>query len=630
MAPIAARSGNVSSAPDSDPVDARLRLAVALSLTSILLFAFHAFFVSLSATIVAARLPTEAARVTGWARWGVEHPDGLEAPFALVGMIAFVGGSVTTALFSVTFRRTAIASISCVAGIVFTILIVVSTRSSEFLPPDDSRSAVLMLILGICLWLMVAGERFLEGNWRVIAGAGFGILLATAILLSLGDASTIDYSYYIAPALKHLRGERFGSFYMQYDALGTWMFEGMLMLGLNLQQMQFAMAVELVAWFGLYWLLIRRLFNRQSIGFLLFVALIVVRFLDIRDHPAYCPQTMPHRLEMWVPLLLLSLRWGVDSLKTSVAVAAAYALNSTFGLLSAAAYVVVLLVKMTQRDDKGRTARALRLAALAMPLAVAAALNAVVFGAVVSPAAAYYLDVQLGFIPISPTSLFWPIALLLGWATTVFVFHRDERSSRYGLFICVLAVVHLTYFFGRSHDHNLLNLSSVWLFATFLALDQARELQGVAPRVGVGLIVFFAFMGARESTPKLARIGNHLQRGVWLNEHPIEKRVDAYRALAMPNVVPLELDDAYLNYRLKLPQRGFFAPLNAFVFVEDAAAFLDDELGSQPLVITLNSSMPAWIEDLNRADVLKARGHRFVSYPYGTSGFVAFRRERRE
>jgi hypothetical protein len=91
-------------------------------------------------------------------------------------------------------------------------------------------------------------------------------------------------------------------------------------------------------------------------------------------------------------------------------------------------------------------------------------------------------------------------------------------------------------------------------------------------------------------------------------------------------MMPLDLADAYYNYRLGLPQRGFFAPFNANVFVDRTAIFLDDLLGEGVVPIALDPAMPHWIYDLNGAPALKARGHSFVGYRYAGTALVGIRR----
>jgi hypothetical protein len=359
---------------------------------------------------------------------------------------------------------------------------------------------------------------------------------------------------------------------------------------------------------------------------MLFLALVIVRFLNIEYHPALTPQVLSHRLDMWVPLVLMSTIWGLDSIKTSLAFAASYALDSTFGFLAASVYLVALSVQVfARRATMGTRSASLRVVAGAVPIVVVAAAQKLVFGSFMSAGATYYLNVKLGFLPISPTSLFWPVALLLGWAIATFVIHRQEPSSRWGLLICLFAVAQLTYFFGRSHDHNLLNISGVWLFVIFLAIDQATELGLFAAPVAAALVSFGAFMGARRSALKIEQIADRLHSGVWLEQNPVERRVEAYRPVASPNIMLLDLADAYYNYRLGQPQRGFFTPFNANVFVDQTAVLLDDQLERGVVPIVIGTTMPQWISDFNLTPTLKARGHEFVGYQY-SPGFIGIRR----
>jgi len=90
-------------------------------------------------------------------------------------------------------------------------------------------------------------------------------------------------------------------------------------------------------------------------------------------------------------------------------------------------------------------------------------------------------------------------------------------------------------------------------------------------------------------------------------------------------MMPLDLADAYYNYRLDLRQRGFFVPFNANVFVEETAVFLDDLLESGVVPVALDSRMGAWIGELNRASALQRRGHKFVGFAYG-DGFIGIAR----
>ena len=612
---------------DQASVTPRLYWVAALGLSSLLLFSLRWLFITLHPRIIDAAASIDPARIVLWARWGVLDPDGIEMPVASGGMLAFIAGTAFLTRFGVPMRNRAIAIAVGVIGFVLAALPIATTQSTEFLPPSEPAAGALLVIVGATLiWLTHFGVTRATRRWRLVAVCCGAVILTLLIVLSLPDAAVVDYSYYIGPALKHMQGSRIGSYYMQYDLLGTLMFEAMMRARLQLHQMQLLMAFMLAAWFGLYWLLIRRLFEHRSVGVLLFAALVIVRFLEIHDHPTVTPQVLPQRLDMWVPLVLCCTYWGLDSLGASLAFATAYAFDSTFGFLAAGVYVAALGFVLFRRPADGEFRRPLgRLAVRILPIVLVAIAQKLAFGSIMSPAASYYVDVKLGFMPISATSLFWPIALLVGWAVATFVVHRDDPSSGWGLLICLFVVSQLTYFFGRSHDHNLLNVSAAWLFAIFLAIDRAREVGRFRVPIAGILLLVGAVMGAKQSAHKFARIAEHIQDRTWITPHPIERGVEAYRAVATPNTMLLDLADAYINYRLALPQRGFFSPFNANVFVEQTALWLDDQIDAGVQLVTFDPAMAQAIGDLNRSVGLRARGHQFVGYDFA-SGFVGIRR----
>ena len=244
-------------------------------------------------------------------------------------------------------------------------------------------------------------------------------------------------------------------------------------------------------------------------------------------------------------------------------------------------------------------------------------LELLVFGSIASPAASRYLALQLGFLPISPTSLFWPIALVLGWSVIVFVRHRTERASRFGLFAALLALVQLTYFFGRSHDHNLLNISGAWLFVIFMALDQAKDIARFRVAVAAVLVAFFLYIGADQAAWKFERAAERIERAKWLSEHPAERTIEALRVLVKPDVMLIVPGDSYFNYRLGLPQRGYYSPIGANVLLDETALWFDDELAAGRRILAIGGIWRQWIADLGSSPGLSQRGHRLVVRPYG-------------
>src|SRR5512138_2167829 len=364
----------------------RLRWAAALATSSIALFLLKIVFVALQPRIIAAGPHVDATLLTPWVQWTVSDPDGIEMPIASAGMFVFLAGSAVLARFTATVRHRTLAWSATVLGLLLALLTVVRTRSTEFLPPADPAAGTLLFVVGgALLWPTYLATTHASRSWRTAAIGCAGVILTIALVLSLPGAAVVDYSYYVGPALKHMQGSPLGSFYMQYDLLGTLLVEAMMRARLQLHQMQLVMTLMLAAWYGLYWLLIRRLFSHRVIGLMLFLALVIVRFLNIEYHPALTPQVLSHRLDMWVPLVLLSTIWGLDSIKTSFAFAASYALDSTFGFLAASVYLVALSVQVfARRATMGTRSASLRVVAGAVPIVVVAAAQKLVFGSFMS------------------------------------------------------------------------------------------------------------------------------------------------------------------------------------------------------------------------------------------------------
>jgi hypothetical protein len=77
---------------------------------------------------------------------------------------------------------------------------------------------------------------------------------------------------------------------------------------------------------------------------------------------------------------------------------------------------------------------------------------------------------------IVPESFYWWLLALTGGAGWLAFSRRARLPKRAGeasIFAVALTVASSIYFFGRSHELNLLNVSAPFLFCTFLALDLA-------------------------------------------------------------------------------------------------------------------------------------------------------------
>jgi hypothetical protein len=88
--------------------------------------------------------------------------------------------------------------------------------------------------------------------------------------------------------------------------------------------------------------------------------------------------------------------------------------------------------------------------------------------------AGYYQKIGIGFIQIARDSFYWYVPALFSMAVILLFRLRTKVSSTYlatGFLLIYCAIGNSIYFFGRSHEHNILNIAIVLLFLFFFVLD---------------------------------------------------------------------------------------------------------------------------------------------------------------
>ena len=131
------------------------------------------------------------------------------------------------------------------------------------------------------------------------------------------------------------------------------------------------------------------------------------------------------------------------------------------------------------------------------------------------------------------------------------------------------------------------------------------------------LVTFFLYIGAGQAAWKFERAAERLQHGTWLTEHPAARTIEALRPVVRPDVVLILRGDSYYNYRLGLPQRGYYSPIGANVVLDDTAVWFDDELAAGHRILAIDGITRQWIQDLNSSPGLRQRGHRLVVRSFG-------------
>jgi len=85
-----------------------------------------------------------------------------------------------------------------------------------------------------------------------------------------------------------------------------------------------------------------------------------------------------------------------------------------------------------------------------------------------------YQQIGIGFIQISKISFYWYFLVLVSATVAILFLKRNNLSINYfnsSLLLIALSIGNSIYFFGRSHEHNIINISASLIFVLFLFFD---------------------------------------------------------------------------------------------------------------------------------------------------------------
>lgn len=449
------------------------------------------------------------------------------------------------------------------------------------------------------------------------------LLFGMIIFLGMDVPSIYDYGYFLGPALKIGQGEPLKSFFMQYSLLGVLIFKVMEDLGMKIWQMQATLVAVFTIWLFLYLVLISRFIKDQLLITLFLFSLFLFRYLFIYHDPIRVPAVLPFRLDLWVPLFLGAYKFGLLSPLTSLGFVLIYVLDNTFGPLFLVVYLIFAAEELYRQWQAGgikiltEAIWVKRIGLIGIFIIAGSIFQLVNFGSLTSPAIKIYQQIQLGFMPIDRLSPFWLIWLVLPFVVWMFSLEKVPTVRRLYFFLLGLFSVQMVYFYGRSHDNNLLNLAGIWLTIFFLAINQfLRIFTKLKVKIVVGLIcllIITTTLLGRYGQEKLDRINDKISKGVLIEESQFEKSIERAPLFfaEFPNkdkVFVLSQFDAYINYRYGLAQIGFFTPFPMHVFVDKTTDYFVDLIKNKYYLVLWEDEMTALIEQLNNSEYAKKRG----------------------
>lgn len=342
------------------------------------------------------------------------------------------------------------------------------------------KSLPLILIGAVFLALMFFLQQRLPRSVPLIAA----VLLAPVCFIATAPISRFDYSFIFSPALRLLNGAAIRDIYFQYDLLPSLLAAVWMKLGFDLNRFQI---LGQTAYYGVIFYVFmfsRRLFQRKELSIVLLSALVLIRIYASPWDVVYCFQVTPLRLDLWLPLLAVVYRRGPYHWSAGLVCGLLILLLKNFGIIYSLAYIQLLITMsaLSLFDNENGTPFLSTLAGCGKKCVrpVAIILGACALSVIFSNNAefpnysGYYQKLGIGFIQISSTSFYWYIPAMISIVFILLFRLRSLVSYRYficGLLLTFCAIGNSIYFFGRSHEHNILNISIVLMFLFFFMLD---------------------------------------------------------------------------------------------------------------------------------------------------------------
>jgi hypothetical protein len=556
--------------------------------------------------------------ITPWIRIWIGEHDGVEIYALYVLMFACLAASLG-ALWLVSKTRGSRVYPGVIGWFVFTVGFhpPMNALAGSTIPEILNAFSKLVLILGALLAILAALQR-----WNVsVANAVVFILLIPVCLVAVAPISWQDYSYVLAPALRMLYGASLADIYFQYDLLLSLPAFAWMKLQLDISQFYVVgQASYVIFLFGIF-LFARRLFAHPYLPYLFLVALVLVRMYSSLTDPVWCLQVTPLRLDWWLLLLVLIYRFGPYHWSVGAFCGAMVLLSRNFGIIYTLAYLQLLFTMIAlEGDQRGLRSgwgtwgallrQTLRNTWRNVALIVVGGLASfLLFSGEHSDSVYYYQRIGIGFMRIAEHSFYWyvPIVMSLVFAFAVrFRVSLPQKQLIISLLLVYVTIGNSIYFFGRSHENNIINISGSLLLLFFLLLDHIQRLQAGStvkgmvqflPRrqgvvLGAAFVLLILLSYGNKITSRAARQAQsiaHLQfRVSGLPSDAVEALVGKIKAVtrsskrvyfACPDM------DMWFTYFGGYAPVGYFNPFVTWLFCKDLVVFVQGLLDSGYYVV---------------------------------------------
>ncbi len=477
-----------------------------------------------------------------------------------------------------------------------------------FTPPMSNRASgltsfVLIVVVMSALWLLrkLASRREKWADFLVI------VSLLPICFIAVAKISIFDYSFIFSPALRILNHVDLKDIYFQYDMLlsliaALWMKLGM---DLNLFQVvgQFSFYVLFLASFFFS----KKFFIRKQLAYYLLFVLVLVKVYALMHDPVLVFQVTPLRLDWWILVFILAFMNGMYNRLLGIVLGLLIIFHRTFGLIYTIGYFEILFALLlfdfvgSKISVESLNAKIKKHFLISLPNIVIVACSFVVGFAITGgnsmEAASDYQKIGIGFMPISTVSFYWYLPVLISAAVVLLIKKRKELSANYfnaSLLLVAFSIGNSIYFFGRSHEHNIINISASLIFVLFiffdLVIDDAKDKMRVAwvktisvllPASFILLVTFF-YSGV--ISDKINTQFNNALRWQTVYPYPLKDLWSISKIKKLTNnskkVYFTGTDDFYYYYYGSYTPNGYFSPYASWIYKKDMVNFMQNLLNN--------------------------------------------------
>ena len=432
---------------------------------------------------------------TPWTRNAVSEHDGIEV-FVLYGLVLLHLAVVFFLNFfweklTVPFWRRFFIIVSLIMTAWFIAVIGFNLPMAQILPWQLAMMvAALSGLFVLCLFLL---ERFKFLFYIVL----FVFLAWVCFIPTSPQILFLDYAYILAPAYRLINGFSITESYSQYDYFMTYL--AACWMKCNGSPYYFYIVLIQVPYFifffGMYFLA-RKLFLNSMFALPMLVVLVIIKIYgNLASSLILCPQVSPLRLDLWVVLLALVFWKGASHWSVGSILGIFLLVHHAFGMIYSLTYMLLIgilfLIDLAEKRE-GMFNLIKKHIALHKTNLILVLVGLIFYKVFLVPVDAggvgvvAYATHHIGFLPISKHSFYWYVAVIFSVLFLLLLkrrsillrevacqeaawFHRNYFET--GLFLLLLAMGNSFYFFGRSHENNIINISSGIILSLFMIFD---------------------------------------------------------------------------------------------------------------------------------------------------------------